>query len=98
MLTLKRREFLKSSIFQVQIEEKVVEMEEIENLLAPTRNCRQIKTRSRANIFATYIKDLDHTFLIRAHNLEFSADKTKKPTWVRMTFNNLFFGFFWAGF
>ena len=75
MLSLKRREFLKSSILQVQIEEKVVEIEETENLSAPTRNSRQIKTRSKANIFTPYIKNLGHPFLIRAHNLDFSAEK-----------------------
>ena len=41
---------------------------------------------------------MERTFLIRAHNLDLNAEKSKKPTWGRIMFNNLLFGFFWAGF
>ena len=98
VLTPKRRKVWQSSIFHVEIEQKVVEMEWIEKSSAPTRNLPKLKTRWKANIFAAYFKNLGRTFSIRAHNLEFSAEKWKKPTWVRMAFNNLLFGFFWAGF
>ena len=98
MLTLKRRKIWGSLIFQVEIEQKVVEMEWTEKLSARARNLRQLKTRWKANIFAAYIKNLGRTFLIRAHNLEFRPEKWKKPTWGRKAFNNLLFGFFWAGF
>ena len=40
--------------------------------------------------------------MIRACNLDLKAEKSKKPTWVRIMFNNLRFGFFglvfnWTG-
>ena len=98
MLTLKRRKIWQSSILHVEIEQKVVEIEWIEKIFARARNLPKLKTRWKANIFAAYIKNLGRTFLIRAHNLEFRPEKWKKPTWGRKAFNNLLFGFFWAGF
>ena len=98
VLTPKRRKVWQSSIFQVEIEQNVVEMEWIEKSSAPTRNSPKLKTRWRTNIFAAYIKNLGRTFLIRAHNLEFRPEKWKKPTWGRKMFNYLLLGFFWAGF
>ena len=98
VLTLKGRKIWQSSLFQVEIGQKAVEMEWIEKFFARARNLQQLKTRWLANIFTAYIKNLGRTFLIRAHNLEFSAEKWKKPTWGRKMFNNLLFGFYWTGF
>ena len=96
--TLKRREVWRSSIFHVEIEEKVGQRDWIWNFSAPTRNQPKLGTRWKSSIFTPYIKNLGRTFLFRAHNLELSAEKWKNPTWLRMMFTNLSFWLFWSGF